>query len=254
MILLASLLEPRDQVEHHRHLVDAHAGGRLVEHEDLRLERDHHARLRACAGRRATARCAAIARACRPSATRSRMASARSIRSCAAYPRPQHVVMHAGARLAPRAGRSPATVRLRKQIGELERAADAGAGAQRRAKPRDIGAVEQDAAAGRGELSGDQIEIGGLAGAVRADDRGQLAGAKAQLTRVRPRRDRRSGWSGRGFRGSMGCDRSHPGECRSPLAARIEQPLAPSFAPRRGAPRAVTSALVADRNRSCPRS
>ena len=41
MILARVLLELRDQIEHDRHLVDAHSGGRLVEHEDLRLERDH---------------------------------------------------------------------------------------------------------------------------------------------------------------------------------------------------------------------
>ena len=35
-------LEPRDEIEHHRNLVDAHAGRRLVEHENRRLERHHH--------------------------------------------------------------------------------------------------------------------------------------------------------------------------------------------------------------------
>ena len=37
---VAAGLQVVDQLEHRRHLVDAHAGGRLVEHEDLRLERD----------------------------------------------------------------------------------------------------------------------------------------------------------------------------------------------------------------------
>ena len=40
--MVLSLFEARDEVEHHRNLVDAHAGGRLVEHEDVGLERHHH--------------------------------------------------------------------------------------------------------------------------------------------------------------------------------------------------------------------
>ena len=36
----AALLDVLDEFEHRRHLVDAHAGGRLVEHEDLRLHGD----------------------------------------------------------------------------------------------------------------------------------------------------------------------------------------------------------------------
>ena len=39
MVLSPALLDVVDEVEHRRHLVDAHAGGRLVEHEDLRLQR-----------------------------------------------------------------------------------------------------------------------------------------------------------------------------------------------------------------------
>jgi hypothetical protein len=38
-------LEFGDQVEHDRGLVDAHAGGRLVEHVDHRIERDQHGNL-----------------------------------------------------------------------------------------------------------------------------------------------------------------------------------------------------------------
>ncbi|MGY2931557.1 hypothetical protein ACVWZ6_001159 [Bradyrhizobium sp. GM6.1] len=43
----------------------------------------------------------------------------------------------------------------------------------------DVGAVEQNAAARCAELAGDQVEISGLAGAVRADDRGEFARAEA---------------------------------------------------------------------------
>jgi hypothetical protein len=38
-------LEAADQVEDHRHVVDAHARGRLVEHVDARLERHQHRHL-----------------------------------------------------------------------------------------------------------------------------------------------------------------------------------------------------------------
>ena len=92
------LLELRDQVEHDRHLVDAHAGGRLVEHEDLRLERHHQRDLElALVAMRQRGR-GDVARG-RRARRWSRMASARAIRSRAAHPGPQHVVMHAAPRL-----------------------------------------------------------------------------------------------------------------------------------------------------------
>jgi hypothetical protein len=95
----------------------------------------------------------------------------------ARHPRPQHVVMH-----AVRGLHGEADIffhaQIGKQIGELERAAEAGAGAQGCGELRDVGAVEQDAAAGGAQLSGDQIEIGGLAGPVGADDGGQLTRPK----------------------------------------------------------------------------
>src|ERR1700738_3867706 len=67
---------------------------------------------------------------------------------------------------------------VRKQIGELEGAAEAGAGAQRRGKRGDVTAIEQDVAFARAQLSGDQVEIGGFAGAVGPDNGGQLARPK----------------------------------------------------------------------------
>jgi len=93
------------------------------------------------------------------------------------HPWPQHVVMHAAGRLH---GEPDVLLhaQIGEQIGELKGAAETGAGAQRRGKLRDIGAVEQDTAAGGAQLSGDQIEIGGLAGAVGTDDRGQLTRPK----------------------------------------------------------------------------
>src|SRR5262249_1991700 len=91
------------------------------------------------------------------------------------HPGPQHLVVHAGRRL----DREAHVLHHRetgKQIGELERAPDAGAGARGRCEARDVVAVEQHVAGARGELTGDQVEIGGLAGTVRPDDRGELAG------------------------------------------------------------------------------
>ena len=93
------------------------------------------------------------------------------------------------------------TVRFGKQIGELEGAAQPRARARRRAAARRASSpVERHRARARRELAGDQVEVGGLAGAVGADDRGQRAGLRRRRTRVRPPRGRRSGSSGPGFR------------------------------------------------------
>src|SRR6202171_6641566 len=67
---------------------------------------------------------------------------------------------------------------VREQIGELEGAAKSSAGSKRRGELRNIGAIEQDVANGRAQLSGDQIEVGGLAGPVGADNGRQLTGTK----------------------------------------------------------------------------
>src|SRR6266850_1755464 len=74
--------------------------------------------------------------------------------------------------------------KARKEIGELEGAADAALRAARRPHARDVFAEEQHLAAGRGELAGDQVEVGGLAGAVRPDDRGERAGPELAGHRI----------------------------------------------------------------------
>src|SRR3977135_4263107 len=71
-----------------------------------------------------------------------------------------------------------------KQVGQLKGAAETGAGPHRRRKPRDVLAVEQHPAFGRLELSRDQVEIGGLAGAVRTDDGGELTRTKGATDMV----------------------------------------------------------------------
>ena len=60
-----------------------------------------------------------------------------------------------------------------KQVGDLERAADAAAGALGGAEAGDVLAVEMHRARRRRQLAGHQVEVGGLAGAVRADDGGE---------------------------------------------------------------------------------
>ena len=63
----------------------------------------------------------------------------------------------------------------REQVGDLEGAADPGRGDRLRAQPGDRAAAEEDLALVRHEHPGDQVEGGGLAGAVRADQRVQAA-------------------------------------------------------------------------------
>ena len=181
MIFARVALQRGDQVEQDRHLVHAHAGGRLVEHEDRRLERDHQRdfQLALIAVRQRGRRNVA------PVAERDALEHGVGARDqlAVAHPRAQHVVMHARGRL----DRETHVLHHReagKQIGQLKRAADAGAGARRRGQARDVAAVEQDLAGARGELSGDQVEVGRLAGAVRPDDRGQFAGAEGAAHRI----------------------------------------------------------------------
>ena len=65
---------------------------------------------------------------------------------------------------------------LGKNLGDLKGAGDAPPDAPRRQEARDILVVEQDPARGRGQKPADQVEEGGLAGAIGADHRAQLAG------------------------------------------------------------------------------
>src|ERR1700685_3619228 len=67
---------------------------------------------------------------------------------------------------------------IRKQVGELKGAAETAAGALRHRQPGDVSALEQHAATARFELARDQVEISGLARAIRADNGGQRAGMK----------------------------------------------------------------------------
>ena len=240
MVLLASLLELRDQVEHHRHLVDAHAGGRLVEHEDLRLERhqqrDFELALVAVRQRGRRRR-----RARSPSATRSSTASARAIRSraVASTAAAGRNARRVGA-TAPRGARSRARVRLGNRLVSWKARPRPRAGAQRRGKRGDVLAVEQDLPALGAQLAGDQVEVGGLAGAVRADDRGQRAGRETRRSRAStatwpPKRMVRSRVSEHGViahRGTALSSRPRPA----------------------GRGRSRLSALVADRDRASPRS
>ena len=96
--LVAARLEPLDQVEDHRHVVDRHAGRRLVEHEHVRLQRHHdrHLELALVAVRQGHGRqCRACP--CRLAAAMKR--SAASIQSRRLIQRDDDVAAAAGARL-----------------------------------------------------------------------------------------------------------------------------------------------------------
>ena len=170
-----------DEVEHGRHLVDAHAGGRLVEHEDLRLQRDAAAPLRACAGRRARG---PSARRARLSArrTRSSIASAFSIRSRRRVPdveqRPAGpgAALHGEAHVLQRVSCGNRLVSWKARPSPVRVRAEAG-------RRGDVLAVDEHRAGAGAQLAGDQVEVGRLAGAVRADDRRERAGREARTTR-----------------------------------------------------------------------
>src|SRR5947208_8715 len=70
------------------------------------------------------------------------------------------------------------------EIRELERATQTAPGAQRSRQARQVLAVEQNLAGAGAQLPRDQIEVSGLAGAVRSDDGGELARTKRACHRV----------------------------------------------------------------------
>src|SRR5690606_1566416 len=63
----------------------------------------------------------------------------------------------------------------REEVGELEGAAQPQARAARRAQAGDVAPAEAHDAGAGAQLAGDQVEVGGLAGAVGTDDRGERA-------------------------------------------------------------------------------
>lgn len=173
-------LERADQVEDHRRLGRVHAGRRFVEHEDLRFERhqerDFELALvavgQACDRRMllglerdlgqdrigALGQRAMIA----PDAPEIEPAPVRAL--ARRLHREAHVLEHR---------------EIGKEIRQLEGPAQPGPRARRGALPRQQLPVEQHRAGRRLELPRDQVEVGGLARAVRADDRGQRARCKA---------------------------------------------------------------------------
>src|SRR5271166_3820799 len=168
-------LQPCDEVEHHRNLVDAHARGRLVEHVDLRLERHHHRDLELALVAVWQRRRQRVALAGEPDRFEHRVGPPHEFH--AGSPRPAHVVVDAGMGL----NGEPhvfGDAEARKEIGELKRAPEPEPRALRRAEAGRFASVDQDSAVGRAQLPRDQVEIGRLARAVRPDDGGELAGAE----------------------------------------------------------------------------
>src|SRR6267142_2052543 len=179
--LVALRLDVADQVEDHRHLVDAHAGGRLVEHEHLGLEReqDRHLELALVAVRKGGGDHVAL----RGERDALEVVLCLVDEFDVRVPHGEQALAGIGSRLYGEAHVLEHR-KARKEIGELEGAADAALRAARRPHARDVFAEEQHLAAGRGELAGDQVEVGGLAGAVRPDDRGERAGPELAGHRI----------------------------------------------------------------------
>ena len=137
------LLQPADQVEHDRHLVDAHPGGRLVEHEDLGLQRHHQRDFELALVAMRERRCGDAAAAAEGDLIEDRIGPRDQV--APRHPRTEQVVMGAALRLDGEA-HILFHAEIRKQIGELERAPEARAGAQRSRELGDIAAIEQDGA------------------------------------------------------------------------------------------------------------
>ena len=185
MVSVASRLQLADQVQHHRHLVDAHAGGRLVEHEDLRLQRhqQRHFQLALVAVRQAGHQLASRLSASRTAARIcvglvDQLARGRS--RCASRFSPSPACRGPARVPARPAARSPARVRLGNRLVSWKARPEAGARALRGAdRPVRSRAVQQHRALAGRQLAGDQVEVGGLAGAVGADDGRQRARLEA---------------------------------------------------------------------------
>src|SRR5262249_4834130 len=147
-------------------------GGRLVEHEDLRLEREQDADLelplvavRKLGGER---------RAAPGERDALEVALGALGELDMRAPHRDEIEAEARARL-PREAHIAENGEIGKEIGELEGATHALPRAHRRRRARNVLAVEQHLPARRRQLPRDEVEVGGLARAVRADDRRQAA-------------------------------------------------------------------------------
>ena len=90
-----------------------------------------------------------------------------------------------------------------KQVGELERTTESGAGAGGCRKAGEIFSIQRHRSTARFELAGDQIEIGGFAGTIGADDGGQRARLKSATHAI----DRDV--PAEAYRQVMGCQQGH---------------------------------------------
>ena len=189
-------------------LARVEAGGRLVEAEQHAARCTSRARSRAGAGRRRagcrrSSRRASV-RPMRVEPVRARArpprASACAVAGEAEQRRARCSRTPASACCAARRSGSPARS-LAEQADVLEGArerlrARSGSRPSARAAARAVVAVEGELADGRLVEAGQAVEHRGLAGAVRADDRGDLALVRGERRGRRPRPGRRSAWSG----------------------------------------------------------
>src|SRR5436190_10906659 len=170
--LVALALELLDEVEDDRHVVHRHAGRRLVEHEDVRLKRHHdgHLELALVAVRQGDCRGVALVgevggldeAVCALDPVAPAVPARKDVGAAASVGLhgEAHVLVHG---------------EVGEEIGELEGAADAELGPPRRSELRRLDAVDQHGAGAGGQLSRDQVEVGGLARTVGADDGRQRA-------------------------------------------------------------------------------
>ena len=137
-----ALLDVVDEVEHRRHLVDAHAGGRLVEHEDLRLHGDQNRdfELALVAMRKGLRRDVALVG---ERARVRRTLSALLDQIAVGVFHTLNSDQPAPARLCTARRTFSSARELRKQIGELESAAQPAPRARGGGKARDVLAVER---------------------------------------------------------------------------------------------------------------
>src|SRR5215203_1044406 len=165
---VAALLDLGDEVEDGRHLVDAHAGRRLVEHEHLRLQRQEQRDLELALVAVREGLRGELAAVGEAHLLEDRLGLVDEVAPVA--PQRQRRPPCPG----PALDREPHVLErreLRKQVRQLERAAEPLSRAQRRRQAGHVLAVDEDLAGGGAQLARDEVEVGRLAGPVGADDR-----------------------------------------------------------------------------------
>ena len=194
---------------------DAEPGHRLVEQQQLRLGRERHRELEL----------ALLAMAsCAPARRRDRRARRASSAACAGVAQAAllRALREEAERVAACACTASATLSaaVKSSSSEViwnERASPSARGA--RPAARDVAAAERDAAGMRREMPGELADQRGLAGAVRTDDRVDLARGDVERDVVASQRCRRSGAPGLSTRSSGSATVEPPEQAHDAAAA-----------------------------------